>query len=142
MKNIPDRIFLDISEEDIEEFDDFDKLEAVDENSITWCRDKINDTDVEYVRKVSPWVSVKERLPEDNLVDPIAWNVTYKVLVLTSNGKVAISQRYWIDHANKWEWKGSGTFKDSIIMWMPIPSFDEIIEANKDVLKRIKEKGD
>lgn len=28
------------------------------------------------------------------------------------------------------------------IAWMPIPSFDEIIEANKDVLKRIKEKGD
>lgn len=25
---------------------------------------------------------------------------------------------------------------------MPIPSFDEIIEANKDVLERIKEKGD
>jgi hypothetical protein len=25
---------------------------------------------------------------------------------------------------------------------MPIPSFDEILEANKDVLERIKEKGD
>lgn len=27
-------------------------------------------------------------------------------------------------------------------MWMPIPSFDDILEANKDVLERIKEKGD
>jgi hypothetical protein len=27
-------------------------------------------------------------------------------------------------------------------MWTPIPSFDEILEANKDVLERIKEKGD
>lgn len=26
--------------------------------------------------------------------------------------------------------------------WKPIPSFDEILEANKDVLERIKEKGD
>lgn len=25
---------------------------------------------------------------------------------------------------------------------MPIPSFDEILEANKDVLERIKQKGD
>lgn len=29
-----------------------------------------------------------------------------------------------------------------ITHWMPIPSFDEILEANKDVLERIKEKGD
>ncbi len=28
------------------------------------------------------------------------------------------------------------------ILWMPIPSFDEILNANKDVLKRLKEKGD
>lgn len=26
--------------------------------------------------------------------------------------------------------------------WLHIPSFDEILEANKDVLERIKEKGD
>ncbi len=30
---------------------------------------------------------------------------------------------------------------EDINLWMPIPSFDEILEANKDVLKRIKEKG-
>lgn len=28
---------------------------------------------------------------------------------------------------------------EDITHWMPIPSFDEILEANKDVLKRIKE---
>ena len=28
------------------------------------------------------------------------------------------------------------------IAWMPIPTFDEILENNKDVLERIKEKGD
>lgn len=28
-----------------------------------------------------------------------------------------------------------------VLAWAPIPSFDEILEANKDVLERIKEKG-
>ena len=31
---------------------------------------------------------------------------------------------------------------DDVVAWFPIPSFDEILEANKDVLERIKEKGD
>lgn len=31
---------------------------------------------------------------------------------------------------------------DDVVAWFPIPSFDEIPEANKDVLERIKEKGD
>lgn len=34
----------------------------------------------------------------------------------------------------------SGYYEE--ITRMPIPSFDEILEANKDVLERIKEKGD
>ena len=37
------------------------------------------------------------------------------------------------------EWKFG---EDKILAWTPIPSFDEILEANKDVLERIKEKGD
>lgn len=28
------------------------------------------------------------------------------------------------------------------VAWMPIPSFDDILEANRDVLERIKDKGD
>ena len=28
------------------------------------------------------------------------------------------------------------------VAWMPIPSFDDILEANRDVLERIKQKGD
>ena len=31
---------------------------------------------------------------------------------------------------------------DDVVAWFPIPSFDEILEDNKDVLERIKEKGD
>ena len=29
-----------------------------------------------------------------------------------------------------------------VLAWLPIPSFDDILEANRDVLERIKEKGD
>lgn len=29
-----------------------------------------------------------------------------------------------------------------VVCWMPLPSFDEILKANRDVLDRIKEKGD
>ena len=32
--------------------------------------------------------------------------------------------------------------KQEVVAWCPIPSFDEILEANRDVLERIKEKGD
>jgi len=31
---------------------------------------------------------------------------------------------------------------DDVVAWMPIPSFDDILEENRDVLERIKEKGD
>jgi hypothetical protein len=36
---------------------------------------------------------------------------------------------------NYWNYGG-----EKIIAWMPIPSFDEILEANKDVFKRLKSK--
>ena len=55
MNNIPDTIFLQLTQEDIEEVKDFDELEEV-----TWCSHKINDTDIEYVRKQSPWISTEE----------------------------------------------------------------------------------
>lgn len=69
----------------------------------------------------SPWISVEEQLPEDDLIDPVAWSVTQKVFVLTSNGNASISQRRWNCNMSRWEWKGSGSFKDSIVKWMPIP---------------------
>ena len=45
---------------------------------------------------------------------------------------------------NKGMWAlSNGWVEDKdITHWIPIPSFDEILEANKDVLERIKEKGD
>ena len=40
------------------------------------------------------------------------------------------------------DWAAKSAMYYEEIAWMPIPSFDEILEANKDVLERIKEKGD
>lgn len=87
----------------------------------------------------NPWISVKEQLP----------NVSQEVIVLTKNGKCVVSSMYIPKDCKgnilgSKEWKGSKTFKDSIVLWMTIPelTFDDILDANKDVLKRIKENGD
>lgn len=50
---------------------------------------------------------------------------------------------WWIDDSDN-AYRGKEVTEDDIkvICWQPIPSFDEILEANRDVLERIKEKGD
>ena len=83
----------------------------------------------------SQWVMVEERLP----------NVGTRVLVLTSKGKILVTFRYILKDTygnilGEAEWQGSRALGKSIIAWMPIPSFDEILEANKDVLERLKNK--
>lgn len=45
MKNIPRKIFLQVDEKG-ETPDDFNELEGV-----TWCEDRINDNDLEYILK-------------------------------------------------------------------------------------------
>lgn len=48
MKNVPDRIFINLGDYDEEytEEDDFNEL-----GEVTWCMDKIFPNDIEYVRK-------------------------------------------------------------------------------------------
>lgn len=85
-------------------------------------------TGAKWQEKQSPWISVEERLPEEG----------QNVLVLIEYmGSMQINENtYW--KTDKWPF-GSET---EVLAWMPIPSFDEILEANKDVLQRMKEKGD
>lgn len=89
--------------------------------------------------KQSLWISVKERLPKD--FEP--------KIILLKDGQIRIAlldsydsndfkiTYFWYDR----EADESFDFED-VVAWMPIPSFDEILEANRDVLERIKEKGD
>lgn len=64
----------------------------------------------------SSWISIEKRLPP----------VGTKVLVKTKNGNCLVSSMYIPTDCKgtvlgEKQWKGSGTLKDSIVMWMPIP---------------------
>lgn len=83
----------------------------------------------QWQSKQSPWISVKERLPESNITVLTKGAYGYLICFLSNLG----------------EWETGANVNEErlgITHWLPIPSFDEILEANKDALKRIKEKGD
>ena len=94
----------------------------------------------EWQAKQSPWISVKEQLPEEN----------ENIIIMCKHGAIfngTYCNGVWFCMAGYI----NDVYKDSPIYssmssipplwepvaWMPIPSFDEILEANKDVLKRI-----
>lgn len=83
----------------------------------------------EWHAKQSPWISVEERLPEIDTM--VLTKGAYGFLIC------------YLSNFGEWE-TGANVNEErlAITHWMPIPSFDEILEANRDVLERIKEKGD
>jgi len=83
-------------------------------NDISLGVDYLFEEGVEFAQR---WIPVEEELPEDS----VCFDLRYEnVLVKTKNGNVTTSCRIWNLHLSKWEWKGSGTFKDSIVFWRPI----------------------
>ena len=92
----------------------------------------------EWQSKQSPWISVNERLPEPNklvLCRMVSNGAIVSGYIVVSSGRspyVATDGGFEFEDWNGYECD----------MWMYIPSFDEILEANRDVLERIKEKGD
>ena len=92
----------------------------------------------DWQSKQSPWISVKERLPEPNklvLCRMVSNGAIVSGYIVVSPGRspyVATDGGFEFEDWNDYECD----------MWMPIPSFDEILEANRDVLERMKEKGD
>ena len=92
----------------------------------------------EWQSNQSPWISVKERLPEPNklvLCRMVSNGAIVSGYIVVSSGRspyVATDGGFEFEDWNGYECD----------MWMPIPSFDDILEANRDVLERIKEKGD
>lgn len=88
---------------------------------------------VEWQSKQSPWISVKEKAGCDTSDDCI---------VMVMNGDIF---KAYFSSKNKWMKSNGGYYDeviDDVVAWMPIPSFDDILEENRDVLERIKEKGD
>ena len=87
----------------------------------------------EWQSKQSPWISVEERLPEES------------GYYFITDGAV-VEKVYFFKKWNKFAELGEypHLFYDEGVIkaWFPIPSFDEILESNRDVLERIKEKGD
>ena len=81
----------------------------------------------EWQSKQSPWISVEDRLPEANTIVLTKGAYGFLICYLSTLG----------------EWETGANVNEErlgITHWMPIPSFDEILEANRDVLERIKEK--
>ena len=76
----------------------------------------------EWMAQQSPWISVEERLPETNK----------KVLVLCRRKRSGVC--FVIENAyENGDWVTKSAMYYETVAWMPIPSFDEILEANKGV---------
>lgn len=88
----------------------------------------------EWQAKQSPWISVEKRLPE----------VGELVLCrMVSNGAIVSgfiiptpSGRPRVVTLPDFEFEDYGDYVCD--MWTPIPSFDQILKSNKDVLQRLK----
>ncbi len=90
----------------------------------------------EWQAKQSPWISVKERLPEEGK----------PVLIRLKDGVIRLACYDIEEESNIYFWNDNYAYETfrpwDVTHWREIPSFDEILEANRDVLERIKQKGD
>ncbi len=108
MDKIPNRIFLQIHGD--AEVENINEVSDIDEGNVTWCKDKIYPTDVEYVRAKSPWIRVGDRnnpMPNDK-----------PCILLLEDGTI-------VDDRSDFESKNM-----LVLAWMPIPSFDDILTKN------------
>ena len=79
--------------------------------------------------KQSPWIRVEERLPK---------KFNYVLVLYEYKEELLVQSDIFLGEID-FEWECCG---EKVLAWMPIPSFDDILEANKDVLERLKEGGD
>lgn len=137
-KGIPETIFLQVYG-DSEQTGGEDEIRSSD---VTWSEERIYPTDVEYHRSKLPWISVKERMPE---VDEKNISMQSKpvLVLLASQQTFEPKALVYNKHYHVWDSEDGDDFECEISdgdFWAPIPTFDEILEANKDILKRLREK--
>lgn len=102
----------------------------------------------EWQSMQSPWISVKERLPEEGQRILVGFLYYYKYADREVESRKHIDiftyeNGVWVNDNGKSYLGKDVTRRDiKVICWQPIPSFDEILKAEQDVLERIKEKGD
>ena len=95
-----------------------------------------------WQKEQSPWIRAKEQLPPVNEKD--ISKQSEPVLVKISGHcepEILVYNKFY----HVWDTSDGDDYSCNISdddLWMPIPSFDKILEANRDVLERIKEKGD
>lgn len=83
----------------------------------------------------SQWVNVKEKQPDPNEL-VLCRMVSNEAIV---SGYIYSDGRKWrVATLPNFEFADYGGYECDY--WMQIPTIDEILEANKDVLKRLKEK--
>lgn len=95
----------------------------------------------EWQARQSPWISVEERLPEQN--ELVLCRMVSNEAIVSGFIIPTPSGRPRVVTLPDFEFEDYGDYVCD--MWTPIPSFDEILEANKDVLSidiSLKRKGD
>lgn len=82
----------------------------------------------------SQWIKVEDRLPKENEEVFVLYEHKGSILIGTDT---YFGEDFYkmCQISNTWNYGG-----EKIIAWMPIPSFEEILQANKDVLKRLKDR--
>lgn len=87
----------------------------------------------DWQAKQSSWISIDEGLPGKD-----------GYYVVTDGNIIAIVYFFkcWDKFARYRSYPFTFYENNAIKAYIPIPSFDEILEVNKDVSQRIKEKGD
>ncbi len=104
MKNLPERIWLNLGE-DVPEGADFREL-----GEVTWSEEPVNDGDVEYVRG---WRDVSKELPEDGQKVLFCYQKYYqgRYLQLCNVDRYSEAEGFM---------DGVVEMKD-VLCWMPVP---------------------
>ena len=92
--------------------------------------------------KQSPWIIAKYQLPP---VDEEKISEQSEPVLVKISGHCEPEILVYNKYYHVWDTSDGDDYSCNISdddLWMPIPSFDELLEANRDVLERIKEKGD